>query len=60
KTATSLAIFNETGQLVTDYELTPAQSGQLRLNVQAWRTGTYNVRLRHGTMKEVKRFMVIH
>jgi hypothetical protein len=51
KTATSLEIFNETGQLVTNYELTPAQSG---------RTGTYNVRLRHGTLKEVKRFVVIH
>jgi hypothetical protein len=60
KTATSLEIFNETGQLVTNYELTPAQTGQLVVNVEAWRTGTYNVRLRHGTLKEVKRFMVIH
>jgi Secretion system C-terminal sorting domain/PA domain len=58
--ATSLEIFNETGQLVTNYELTPAQSGQLIINVEAWRTGTYNVRLKHGTLKEVKRFMVIH
>jgi hypothetical protein len=32
----------------------------LVVNVEAWRTGTYNVRLRHGTLKEVKRFMVIH
>jgi hypothetical protein len=60
KTATSLEIFNETGQLVTNYELTPAQSGQLVVNVEAWRTGTYNVRMRHGTLKEVKRFLVIH
>jgi Secretion system C-terminal sorting domain/PA domain len=60
KTATSLEIFNETGQLVTNYELTPAQMGQLVINVEAWRTGTYNVRMRHGTLKEVKRFMVIH
>jgi hypothetical protein len=60
KTATSLEIFNETGQLVTNYELTPAQSGQLVVNVEAWRTGTYNVRMRHGRLKEVKRFMVIH
>jgi hypothetical protein len=60
KTATSLEIFNEVGQLVTNYELTPAQSGQLVVNVEAWRTGTYNVRMRHGTLKEVKRFMVIH
>jgi Secretion system C-terminal sorting domain/PA domain len=60
KTATSLEIFNETGQLVTNYELTPAQIGQLVVNVEAWRTGTYNVRMRHGTLKEVKRFMVIH
>jgi hypothetical protein len=60
KTATSLEIFNETGQLVTNYELTPAQTGQLIVNVDAWRTGTYNVRMRHGTLKEVKRFMVIH
>jgi Secretion system C-terminal sorting domain/PA domain len=60
KTATSLEIFNETGQLVTNYELTPAQTGQLIVNVEAWRTGTYNVRMRHGTLKEVKRFMVIH
>jgi Secretion system C-terminal sorting domain/PA domain len=60
KTATSLEIFNETGQLVTNYELTPAQTGQLVVNVEAWRTGTYNVRMRHGTLKEVKRFMVIH
>jgi hypothetical protein len=60
KTATSLEIFNEVGQLVTNYELTPAQSGQLVVNVEAWRTGTYNVRMKHGTLKEVKRFMVIH
>ncbi|MEY4937973.1 MAG: Secretion system C-terminal sorting domain [Bacteroidota bacterium] len=60
KTATSLEIFNETGQLVTNYELTPAQTGQLIVNVEAWRTGTYNVRMRHSTLKEVKRFMVIH
>jgi hypothetical protein len=60
KTATSLEIFNETGQLVTNYELTPTQIGQLVINVEAWRTGTYNVRMRHGTLKEVKRFMVIH
>jgi hypothetical protein len=60
KTATSLEIFNEVGQLVTNYELTPAQSGQLVVNVEAWRTGTYNVRMRHGTLKEVKRFVVIH
>jgi hypothetical protein len=60
KTATSLEIFNETGQLVTNYELTPAQTGQLVVNVEAWRTGTYNVRMRHGMLKEVKRFMVIH
>jgi hypothetical protein len=60
KTATSLEIFNETGQLVTNYELTPTQTGQLVVNVEAWRTGTYNVRMRHGTLKAVKRFMVIH
>jgi Secretion system C-terminal sorting domain/PA domain len=60
KVSTMLEIFNEVGQLVTNYELTPAQIGQLVVNVENWRTGTYHVRLRHGTLKEVKRFMVIH
>jgi Secretion system C-terminal sorting domain len=60
KVSTMLDIFNEAGQLVTNYELTPAQIGQLVVNVEAWRTGTYNVRMRHGTLREVKRFRVIH
>jgi Secretion system C-terminal sorting domain/PA domain len=60
KTATHLEIFNEVGQLVTNYELTPAQIGKLVVNVEAWRTGAYNVRMRHGTWKEIKRFMVVH
>jgi hypothetical protein len=55
-----LDIFNEAGQFVTNYELTPAQIGQLVVNVEAWRTGTYNVRMRHGNLKKVKRFRVIH
>jgi hypothetical protein len=60
QTATSLELFHETGQLVTSYELTPAQSGQFVVKVADWRTGTYTVRMRHGRLKEVKRFMVIH
>jgi Secretion system C-terminal sorting domain/PA domain len=60
QTATSLELFHETGQLVTSYELTPAQSGQFVVKVADWHTGTYTVRMRHGLLKDVKRFVVIH
>ncbi|MEO0043556.1 MAG: hypothetical protein RL329_3004 [Bacteroidota bacterium] len=30
------------------------------VKVADWRTGTYTVRMRHGLLKDVKRFVVIH
>ena len=53
-------IFNEIGQLVTNYQLPDTQTGKLEINVTTWHNGEYNVRLTHGKLMEVKRMVVVH
>jgi Secretion system C-terminal sorting domain/PA domain len=53
-------IFNELGQLVTNYQLPHTQTGKLDVNVTAWQNGTYNISLTSGKVKEVKRMIVLH
>ena len=53
-------IFNEIGQLVTNYQLPNTQTGKLEINVTTWPNGEYNVRLTHGKFVEVKRMIVVH
>ena len=56
----NVAIFNEIGQLVTNYQLPDTQTGKLEINVTTWQNGEYNVRLTHGKYVEVKRMIVVH
>jgi Secretion system C-terminal sorting domain len=53
-------IFNELGQLVTNYQLPETQTGKLDINVTSWQNGTYNVSVTSGKLKEVKRMIVVH
>jgi hypothetical protein len=53
-------IFNEIGQLVTNYQLPDTQTGKLEISVTTWLAGEYNVRLTHGKLMEVKRMIVVH
>ncbi len=53
-------IFNELGQLVTNYQLPDTQTGKLEINVTSWPNGEYNVRLVSGKFVEVKRMIVVH
>jgi Secretion system C-terminal sorting domain/PA domain len=53
-------IFNEIGQLVTNYQLPDTQTGKLDINVSMWQNGTYNVRLTSGKFVEMKRMIVVH
>ena len=53
-------IFNEIGQLVTNYQLPDTQAGKLEINVTTWPNGEYNVRLSSGKLMEVKRMIVVH
>ena len=53
-------IFNEIGQLVTNYQLPNTQTGKLEINVMSWHNGEYNVRLTSGKFMEVKRMVVVH
>ena len=53
-------IFNEIGQLVTNYQLPDTQTGTLEINVTSWPNGEYNVRLSSGKLMEVKRMIVVH
>ena len=55
-----VAIFNEIGQLVTNYDLPDTQAGKLEINVRTWPSGEYNVRLTSGKFVEVKRMIVVH
>ncbi len=58
--ALKIDIFNEIGQLVTNYQLPDAQTGKLTINVAAFQDGEYNVRLISGKFMEVKRLIVVH
>ena len=56
----SIEVYNELGQLVTNYQLPDTQTGQLNVDVSAWQNGSYNVTLSNGTVKETKRLVVLH
>ena len=56
----SIEVYNELGQLVTNYQLPDTQTGQLNVDVSAWQNGSYNVTLSNGLVKETKRLVVLH
>ncbi len=56
----NIDVFNELGQIVTNYELPNTQTGKVNLDVSAWQNGAYYIRLKSETLKEVKRLMVVH
>ena len=56
----SIEVYNELGQLVTNYQLPDTQTGQLNVDVSAWQNGSYNVTLSNGLVKETKRLIVVH
>ena len=56
----SIEVFNEAGQLVTNYNLPDNPTGRLNMDVSSWVTGIYSVRLVRGDLKEVKRLVVGH
>ena len=60
KATINIDIFNEVGQMFTNYQLFDAQSGKLTIDVTSWQTGAYSVSLRSGSLREVKRLMVTH
>jgi Secretion system C-terminal sorting domain/PA domain len=56
----SIEVFNDIGQLVTNFQLPETQTGKLDINVTTWQNGTYNVSLTSGKVKQVKRLVVLH
>ena len=56
----TIEVFNEAGQLVTNYNLPDNPTGTLNMDVSSWVTGIYSVRLVNGDLKEVKRLVVQH
>ena len=56
----NIEVFNEAGQLVTNYNLPDNPTGTLNMDVSSWVTGIYSVRLVTGELKEVKRLVVQH
>ena len=56
----SIEVFNEAGQLVTNYNLPDNPTGRLNMDVSSWVSGIYSVRLVRGDLKEVKRLVVGH
>ena len=53
-------VFNEAGQLVTNYHLPNNPTGTLNMDVSGWVSGIYSVRLVNGELKEVKRLVAAH
>jgi Secretion system C-terminal sorting domain/PA domain len=60
KSTLSIEVFNELGQVLTNYTLPDTQSGKLNIDVSSWQTGAYSVSLVSGSMREVKRLVVTH
>ena len=56
----SIEVFNEAGQLVTNYNLPNNLTGTLNMDVSSWVTGIHSVRLVRGELKEVKQLVVQH
>ena len=53
-------VFNELGQMLTNYTLPDTQRGKLVLDVSSWQAGAYTVRVVNGSVQEVKRLVVAH
>jgi Secretion system C-terminal sorting domain len=51
-------IFNAAGQMVTNYNLPNTPSGTLEIDVSAWSSGVYSVRVTRGDVQEVKQLVV--
>jgi Secretion system C-terminal sorting domain/PA domain len=56
----SIEVFNDIGQLVTNYQLPETQTGKLDINVTTWQNGTYTISLTSSKVKQVKRMVVLH
>ncbi len=56
----TIEVFNEAGQLITQYKLSDNSTGTLNMDVSSWVSGIYSVRLVAGDLKEVKRLVVQH
>jgi surface antigen len=56
----TVEVFNEAGQMVTNYQLPDAKSGKLTIPVTAWQNGIYNVSLSNGGFRQNKRLVVAH
>ncbi len=54
----TIQIFNDAGQVVKSFELQKAQTGRLLIDVTDWQTGFYNVSLRSGSLRQMKRLVV--
>jgi Secretion system C-terminal sorting domain/PA domain len=54
----NIEIFNEIGQIMKSFELQKVQTGKLNIDVTDWQTGLYNVSLRSGSLKEIKRLII--
>ncbi len=59
QTATvTIQIFNDAGQVVKSFELEKVQTGRLVIDVTDWQTGLYNVSLRSGSLRQMKRLVI--
>jgi Secretion system C-terminal sorting domain/PA domain len=56
----TVEVFNEIGQLVTNYQLPDAQRGKLNIDVSSWQNGVYNVSISSGSFRQNKRLVVAH
>jgi hypothetical protein len=56
----AVEIFNEAGQLVTNYQLPDAKTGKLTIPVATWQNGVYNVSISNGNFRQNKRLVVAH
>jgi hypothetical protein len=60
KATVNIDIFNDAGQVLKTYELKDAQTGRVNVDVSAWHNGNYNVSVRSGSLKQVKKLLVMH
>jgi hypothetical protein len=56
----NIEIFTDNGQVLKSFELQKDQTGKMNIDVSAWHNGNYNVRVRSGSLKQVRRFVVMH
>ena len=56
----NIEIFTDNGQVLKSFELPKVQTGKMNIDVSAWHNGNYNVSVRSGSLKQVRRFVVMH